>query len=151
LETGARRADSTAVQQRQRLQATAKVCAVVCDALVRSGIDPASTFALHRDEAETAELAGLGEKSDWAGADEKFATPDGDVLADAFFAKIGDMAQRYQDGQQPEFARASLAELFAWCSAQPAQAPQSNLAPQLNGPQPNLAHTPAPLPVGIVE
>jgi hypothetical protein len=146
LETGAKRADSTAVQQRERLQATAKVCAAVCAVLVRSGIDPASAFALHRHEAETAELAGRGEKSDWAGADEKFARSDGDVLANVFFAKIGDMAQRYQDGQQPEFARASLAELFAWCSAQPAQAPQ-----QLNAPQPNVAHTPAPLSVGIVE
>jgi hypothetical protein len=40
-------------------------------------------------------------------------------LAGIFAAKIGDVARRYQGGHEPDFANASLAELFAWCLARP--------------------------------
>jgi hypothetical protein len=36
-----------------------------------------------------------------------------------FAAKIGDTARRYQDGSEPDFANASLVELFAWGLARP--------------------------------
>jgi hypothetical protein len=47
-------------------------------------------------------------------ADEEFDLAGGDSLASMFAAKIGDNAQRYEDGHEPDFAKASLAELFAW-------------------------------------
>jgi hypothetical protein len=75
-----------------------------------------------------------GEEPELPGADEKSDVPRSDGLADVFFARLGDKAQRDQDGHKLDFANASLAELFAWCLAQL-----------------NAAHTPAPLRAGIVE
>jgi hypothetical protein len=40
-----------------------------------------------------------------------------------FFAKMGEMARRYQGGGEPDLAKASLAELFAWCLARPVSVP----------------------------
>jgi hypothetical protein len=45
-----------------------------------------------------------------------------------FAAKIGDMARRYQDGSEPDFANASLAELFAWCLVRPVSVPGTGAA-----------------------
>lgn len=125
LETDAKRTDSAAVHERIRLQATAKVHAAIRARLVRSGIDPACAQALHHGEAEAAELARLGEKPGLPGDREQFDTSGGGGLADVFFAKIGDMAGRYRDGSTPDFARASPAELFAWCLARPAEEPRT--------------------------
>jgi hypothetical protein len=46
-----------------------------------------------------------------------------DGLAGMFAAKIGDMARRYQDGSEPDFANASLAELFASGLVRPVSVP----------------------------
>ena len=49
--------------------------------------------------------------------EEQLAVGDHDGLADIFTVKIGEIARRFRDGHQPDFASASLAELFAWCVA----------------------------------
>ena len=82
------------------------VCTIVRDQLMQSGIDPAQVTALRLGEAR--DLPELGR------ADEEFDLPGGDSLASMFAAKIGGNARRYEDGHEPDFANASLAELFAW-------------------------------------
>jgi hypothetical protein len=85
------------------------VCAIVREELMRSGIDPARATALRLGEArDTPELGR---------ADEEFEIPCGDSLAAKFATKIADNARRYEDGHEPDFGNASLAELFAWSLA----------------------------------
>jgi len=55
-----------------------------------------------------------------SGAREQF---DDDGSMGVFFAKMGEMARRYQGGGEPDLAKASLAELFAWCLARPVSVP----------------------------
>jgi hypothetical protein len=85
------------------------VCGIVRDELTRSGIDPARVIALRLCEAH--------DPSELERADEEFALAGSDILAGMFAAKIGDQARRYEDGHEPDFPDASLAELFAWCLA----------------------------------
>ncbi len=94
------------------LRAQAAVCALVGDALAQAGIDPARARALHlipRPDPLPANEA--KEQVD------EFAASDDDGLADRFAAKIGDLARRYENGREPDFGNASLAELFAWSLA----------------------------------
>ena len=85
------------------------VRAFVRDGLLRAGIDPQCAAALRRGAAadETAEL-------DTRLEDEPGAA-DADGLADEFKARIAGITRRFEDGPEPDFAAASLAELLAWC------------------------------------
>jgi hypothetical protein len=103
------------------LEAWAAVCAFVRDGLVRAGIDPACARALQLahcrdpfyqpDPAPQAAESSDGKPRVWEGA----VTRESDSLADLFAEKIGALARQYEDGREPNFANASLAELFAWC------------------------------------
>jgi hypothetical protein len=84
-----------------------KICAIIREELMRSGIDPAQVTALRLCEAH--------EATEVEPAREEFLQPGGDPLAATFAAKIGNMARRYEDGHEPNFTKASIAELFAWC------------------------------------
>ena len=91
-------------------RARGKVCAIVREELARSGVDAARVAALALREA--------GGTPELARADEEFALPGGDGAAEMFAAKIRDSVRRHQeDRSAPDFARASLAELFAWSLA----------------------------------
>jgi hypothetical protein len=123
LASPAARADSAELLDRCARRARLRVCAIVTDRLMRSGIDSATARALRRGEAtrEQGTLAdGLSTRSPRDAATEPF---DNDVLAGKFAAKIGDMARRYQDGSEPDVGEVSLAELYAWCLARPPPAP----------------------------
>jgi hypothetical protein len=85
------------------------VRAVVRDGLLRAGIDPERAPALRQGGA-TAQLTDL----DLRLRDEP-AEDDCDGLAGVFAARIRDIARRFEDGHEPDFASASLAELLAWC------------------------------------
>jgi hypothetical protein len=50
-------------------------------------------------------------------ADEEFELTGSDSLAGKFATRIADSARLYEDGLEPDFANASLAELFAWSLA----------------------------------
>ena len=134
------------------LGAWATVCAVVRDTLLRSGIDPACARALSQAGGSLAGLgdtpefprAGADRQSSRSprdgaprggalkdGATEDGATeppgepadPDPDGAAGLFAVRIGDTARQFQTGGgAPDFANASLAELFAWCLARGANA-----------------------------
>jgi hypothetical protein len=110
------RFDSTTGLDNCTLRAWSRVCDLVRDGLVQAGIDPEHATALQlggmaacmTDAAPTPELRRL---------EEELAIGDHDGLAGIFAVKIRDIAQRFRDGYEPDFARASLAELFAWCVA----------------------------------
>jgi hypothetical protein len=91
-------------------RALGAVCAVVRDGLVRAGVDPARARALRlaptvaNDQNQSEEV-------------EEFVVQDADSLAGIFAERIGELVHRYQDGHEPDFASASLAELLAWCLA----------------------------------
>ena len=141
LATPAERADTAEFLDRSALEARLKVCAIVRDRLTQSGIDSARAQALRSGEAAELQRAEATPHLDplpapfltlprsrgregWgqSGARQQFeevAASDDDGLSGMFAAKIGDMARRYQDGSEPDFANASLAELFAWCLVRP--------------------------------
>jgi hypothetical protein len=127
LEAPAARADSVEILDRCALRARTKVRALVGDALARAGIEPGRAQALRLGEATESSPAEATPHPDPLPASEArepfagFAASDDDGLAGIFAAKMGDMARRYQDGSEPDVTTASLAELFAWCLARPAQ------------------------------
>ena len=110
------RFDSTTGLDRYTLRALNTVCDLVRDGLVRAGIDPENATALQfggmatcmMDIAPTPALRRLEVES---------AIGDHDGLAGIFALKIRDIARRFEDGHEPDFTSASLAELFAWCVA----------------------------------
>ncbi len=96
------------------LRAWNTVCGLVRDGLVEAGIDPERAtalqlggFAAHLTDGELEGRRLEGE----------LAVGDHDGLAGIFTVKIGEIARRFRDGHEPDFASASLAELFAWCVA----------------------------------
>ena len=110
------RFDSTTGLDNCTLRAWITVCDLVCDGLVQAGVDPESATAVQlggmaahmTDIADTPELRRL---------EKELASGDHDGLAGIFAVKIRDIARRFRDGHEPDFASASLAELFAWCVA----------------------------------
>jgi hypothetical protein len=127
LEAHAARADAAEILGRCALRARIKVCAFVGNALAQAGIDPARAPALRLGEAAELPPAAAAPHPDPLPASgarepsEGFRASDDDGSAGLFAAKMGDMARRYQDGSEPDVTKASLAELFAWCLARPAQ------------------------------
>jgi hypothetical protein len=108
------RFDSTTGLDRCTLRAWNTVCGLVHDGLVEAGIDPERATAL--------QLGGIAahmtdDMFEGRRLEEELAVGDHDGLAGIFTVKIRDIARRFRDGHQPDFASASLAELFAWCLA----------------------------------
>jgi hypothetical protein len=108
--------DSTTCLDRSTLRAWNTVCALVRDGLVRAGVDPESATAVRLGGA-AAHIADIGDTAEMRRPDEELAAGEDDGLANVFRVRIGDIARRFQDGHEPDFASASLAELFAWCVA----------------------------------
>lgn len=96
---------------RSALGALGAVCAFVHDGLVRAGVDPARARALRLVLPDPSAANDSNEDP------EEFVIDDADGLAGIFAGKIAELVRRYEDGHEPDFARASLAELFAWCLA----------------------------------
>ena len=103
------RTDSTAAVDRAAPEALAAVRVLVRRRLIEMGIDPEQVDALR--------FAPPCEPQPASDAGEEFVLSDSDGLAQQFGEKIGQMAGRCDDGREPDFAHASLAELLAWCLA----------------------------------
>jgi hypothetical protein len=108
------RFDSTIGLDRCTLRAWNTVCGLVRDGLVEAGIDPEIATAL--------QLGGIaahmtGEVLEGRRHEGELAVGDHDGLAGVFTVRIREIARRFRDGYEPDFASASLAELFAWCLA----------------------------------
>jgi hypothetical protein len=89
---------------------------LVRDGLVQAGVDPASATAVQLG-GMAAHLTDIADKPELRRREEELAAGDDDGLAGIFTVKIGEMVRRFRDGHEPDFAAASLAELFAWCLA----------------------------------
>jgi hypothetical protein len=107
------RFDSTTGLDNCTLRAWDRVCDLVRDGLVRAGIDPESATALQLG-AIAAHITDIADKPEARGREKESAIGDHDGLAGIFAVKIRDIARRFRDGREPDFASASLAELFAW-------------------------------------
>jgi hypothetical protein len=89
--------------------ALAAICALIRRRLIEKGIDPERAAALR--------LSPPAEPRQISDDAEEFVLSDSDSLTGLFVEKIGAIAGRYQNGDEPDFAQASLAELLAWCFA----------------------------------
>jgi hypothetical protein len=98
------------------LRAWNRVCDLARDGLVRADIDPESATALQL-AGMAAHMTDIADEPEARGREEELAIGAHDGLAGIFAVKIRDIARRFRDGREPDFASASLAELFAWCVA----------------------------------
>ena len=123
-----RHAELSAAHYRCALRARATIGAVVRDCLMHAGIDPARAVMLLVADEAAAELAAIPDTPELEREDAAVTAgaadndPDGDSR---FLAKMHDLVRRYREGDECDPARASLAELHAWCLA------------ALAGPEPN--------------
>jgi hypothetical protein len=126
------RRDSNAGRDRCALSAWDAICAVVREGLVRAGVDPARARALRpaplppgaagrtdAPDVATQSRTGRSPGDEPKEEAEEFAVEDAGGLAAMFAEKIGHLVRRYQDGNEPDFAKVSLAELLAWCLTRP--------------------------------
>ncbi len=128
LAAPARHAEISAAEHRRALRARAAIGAAVRDCLMQAGIDPARAVMLRVADEAAGELAAIPDTPELERADAAIAAgaghrgPDGDSR---FQAKMDDLVRHYREGGEIDPARASLAELHAWCLA------------ALTGPEPN--------------
>lgn len=107
-------------ERRRVLLARAAIGASVRCGLAQRGIDPARAAALRVADEASAELAASGDPPPRFSAERPAC--DRDLLDDAqarFNDNMGRLVARYRDlaAAAPDLARASLAELLAWCIA----------------------------------
>jgi hypothetical protein len=110
------RFDSTIGLDNCTLRAWSRVCDLVRDGLVQAGVDPGRATAVQLG-GMAAHMTGIADNPEVRRRQEELAVGDQDGLAGIFRVKIGDIARVFRDGREPDFASASLAELFAWCVA----------------------------------
>ena len=110
------RFDSTTGLDNCTARAWNRVCGLVRDGLVQAGVDPERATALQFGGV-AAHMTDIAGKPELWRREEELGVGDQDGLAGIFREKIGDIARRFRDGHEPDFASASLAELFAWCVA----------------------------------
>jgi hypothetical protein len=112
--------DDASAERRRVLLAWAAIGAAVRWSLVRQGIDPARVPALRVADEASAELAASGDPPPRFAPEQPARDRDlsGDPLA-SFDDRIGRLVARYRGSVPaiPDIARASLAELLAWCIA----------------------------------
>ena len=108
--------NSTTDLERCSPRAWNKVCDLVRDGLARAGIDPEIATAVQLG-GMAAHMTEFDDTLELERFEEELAVGDDDGLAGVFIMKIEEIARRFRDGHEPDFASASLAELFAWCVA----------------------------------
>jgi hypothetical protein len=113
---------SEAIGRRRIWRAEAVMGAVIRSALARAGVDAAGGTRLCLADEAAAALVAIPDTPELQRADGNGAAgPNTNDRApvDALAPKILAQAQGFADGQPPDFAQASFAELFAWSLAQP--------------------------------
>ena len=112
---------SGAISRRRIWRAEVAMGAVIRSALARAGVDAAGATRLCLADEAAAAIVAIPDtpelqRADGSGA----AAPNTNDRApvDALAPKILAQARGLADGQRPDFANASFAELFAWSLAQ---------------------------------
>ncbi len=109
-----------AARQRRLLRAEAAIGSLVREALARRGVDPGAVTRLRLADDAAAALAALSDTPELARADREALPPATErerASADVITAKIRGMTRSFAAAPAPDFANASLAELFAWSLA----------------------------------
>jgi hypothetical protein len=109
-----------AADNRQMLRTRVKMHDFIRERLLEMGIDATLALALRRGEEAAAELAAIPDSLELQIADQTAIHANNSSDNDAagrVWAKIMSMAERYMDGRRPDFANASMAELFAFVLA----------------------------------
>lgn len=112
-------ADRHAADHRQSLRTCVKIHSLIRERLIAMGIDPTLAVALRRGEEAAAELAAIPDTPQLQIADQAISSSSGDGSGRV---KILNMAERYRDGSRPDFANASMIELFAFVIAAESEA-----------------------------
>ena len=112
---------SEAIRRRGVWRAEAAMGAVIRSALARAGVDAAGATRLCLADEAAAALVAIPDTPELQRADGNgtaAANTNDRAPVDAFAPKILAQARGLADGQRPDFAKASFAELFAWSLAQ---------------------------------
>jgi hypothetical protein len=107
-----------AASHRRLLRMRTTVCLLIRNRLLLMGLDPALAANLQSGEKAAAELVAIPDTEALRSADKAITHTDQyDCLeaANSCRAKIRRMAAQFCDGVQPDFARAPVAELLAFC------------------------------------
>jgi hypothetical protein len=118
-------ADRQAASHRQTLRMRAKMYEFIRERFLLMGLDPALAVRLRDGEEAAAELAAIPDSEALRTADKALTHSDLDdcrEVANSVRAQIQRMANNIADdiidkGAQPDFAKAPLAELWAFCVA----------------------------------
>jgi hypothetical protein len=114
---------SGAISRRRIWRAEVAMGAVIRNALARAGVDAAGATRLCLADEAAAALVAIPDTAELERADGSSAAAlntNDRAPVDALAPKILAQARGFADGQPPDFAKASFAELFAWSLAQPA-------------------------------
>ena len=112
-------ADWSAAHYRKQLRTRVTVCNLIRERFLSVRLDPALAAGLRLGDEAAAELAAIPDSDALRTADEAITrTRESNSEArPSFEAKIERMAEHYLDGSQPDFAKASVAQLLAFCVA----------------------------------
>jgi hypothetical protein len=121
LAAARKQAGSAEAAHCRALRARVAVCAILRQALIKAGVDPAGVGALRLGEAAMAELAGLGQTLRLAEIDAPDAAGGPGPIDEMFAAKMLALTRRWPGRGEPDpaaaladkLAGASLAELLA--------------------------------------
>ncbi len=108
IEASRKRAKKSGSERRRALEAQQALAAVIREGLEERGLDPARAAALSRTERAAATEPDPRAPKDPAQARD----PDSGLTL--FWARLGRLAERFCEREEPDLARASLAELLAW-------------------------------------
>jgi len=110
-------ADREQARHRHGLRASVKVSAFIRERFLQMGLDPALATSLRRGDESAAKLAAIPDSETLEMADNEITRADPTGELSQFRSKMKQMAARFHDGSQPDFAKASPAELLAYCIA----------------------------------
>ena len=111
-------ADPHAAHHRNTRRAIVEICEMIREQLAVMGFDPALAVSLQRGEQAAVELAAIPDSETLQAADAAITRSDQHdegATSTIIAAQIAPMATHFRDGSEPDFAHASLAELFAFC------------------------------------
>ena len=109
-------ADREQAHHRQGLRFSVSISAFIRERFLLMGLDPALATSLRRGDESAAELAAIPDSETLKMADNEITRADHTEELSQFRSKMKQMAARFHDSQ-PDFAKASPAELFAFCIA----------------------------------
>jgi len=113
-------ADLQAASDRQLLRTRTAICEFIRERFLLMGLDPALAVSLRWGEEAAAKLAAIPDTEALRSADEAITRNDHHDCGEeenSVRAQIQRMVTHYSEGAQPDVARASAAQLFAFCLA----------------------------------